>query len=240
MKSKKNPKADVRRNSSIYFAVGLVIMLLVAHYSINYRTYDREKDDIALVTLDPLKDVEIPITAHPVTPPPVIPEPVIPDDIEIIDNDKDITESLIDSSESDDTTEIIDVVDIIVDELDDEPNEVPYILIEDVPVFPGCENVSKNERRECMSNKIAKHVQKKFNVDLAENLGLTGKQRISVLFKINKNGEIVGVQSRAPHPRLEEEAARVINLLPKMKPGKQGGKTVTVKYSLPIIFQVQN
>ncbi len=240
MKSKKNPKADVRRNSSIYFAVGLVLMLFAANYTINYRTYDKEINDLALLEITPLVEEEIPITNHPVTPPPVVPDPVIPDDIEIIENDKDIEESFIDTSEIDESTKIIDIVDIVIEEPDDEPIEVPYVLIEDVPVFPGCENVSKNERRTCMSDKISKHVQKKFNVGLAENLGLIGKQRISVMFKIDKNGNIVGVQSRAPHQKLEEEAARVINLLPKMQPGKQRGEAVTVKYSLPIIFQVQN
>jgi protein TonB len=193
-----------------------------------------------LLEITPLVEEEIPITNHPVTPPPVVPDPVIPDDIEIIENDKDIEESFIDTSEIDESTKIIDIVDIVIEEPDDEPIEVPYVLIEDVPVFPGCENVSKNERRTCMSDKISKHVQKKFNVGLAENLGLIGKQRISVMFKIDKNGNIVGVQSRAPHQKLEEEAARVINLLPKMQPGKQRGEAVTVKYSLPIIFQVQN
>ena len=58
--------------------------------------------------------------------------------------------------------------------------------------------------------------------------------------KIDKNGNVTGVRSRAPHPRLEKEAARVINMLPKMKPGRQRGKAVTVPYSLPITFQVQD
>jgi protein TonB len=239
MKSKKNPKADVRRNSSIYFAVGLVLMLFIAHYSINYRTYDKQAEGLAMIIFDPIDEEIIPITVHPVTPPQVIPVPVIPEDFDIKDDDLDIIEDLIDSTEDNQDEPILEVKDIEV-EVPEEIVEVPYFLIEDVPVFPGCENVSKSERRECMSNMITKHVQKKFNVDLAENLGLTGKQKISVMFKIDKNGNIVGVQSRAPHPRLEEEAARVINLLPKMKPGKQGGKAVTVKYSLPIIFQVQN
>jgi protein TonB len=48
------------------------------------------------------------------------------------------------------------------------------------------------------------------------------------------------VRARAPHPRLVKEATRVVNLLPKMKPGKQRGKAVVVPYSLPIIFQVQD
>ena len=91
-----------------------------------------------------------------------------------------------------------------------------------------------------MSDKITKFVQKKFNTGLAGDLGLSGRQRINVIFKIDKNGNVTGVRSRAPHPRLEKEAARVINMLPKMKPGKQRGKAVIVPYSLPIIFQVQD
>ena len=77
-----------------------------------------------------------------------------------------------------------------------------------------------------MSEKITKFVQRKFNTDLAGDLGLSGRQRISVIFKIDKNGDVVGVRARAPHPRLVKEATRVVNLLPKMKPGKQRGKAV--------------
>lgn len=91
-----------------------------------------------------------------------------------------------------------------------------------------------------MSEKIQRFVQQKFNTDLAGDLGLSGRQRINVIFKIDRTGNIVGVRSRAPHPALEKEAARVISMLPKMKPGMQRGKAVTVPYSLPIVFQVQD
>lgn len=91
-----------------------------------------------------------------------------------------------------------------------------------------------------MSDKIQEFVNKKFNTDLASELGLSGRQRINVIFKIDKTGEVVGIRARAPHPGLEKEAARVIGLLPKMQPGKQRGKAVTVPYSLPIVFQVQD
>lgn len=121
-----------------------------------------------------------------------------------------------------------------------EETEIPFIIVEHVPEYPGCEKGINTEKRKCMSSKIAKFVQRKFNTDLAIDLGLTGKQKISVVFKIDKNGSIIGVRSRAPHPRLEQEAARVINLLPKMKPGRQRGRAVVVPYSLPIVFQVQN
>lgn len=114
------------------------------------------------------------------------------------------------------------------------------MVIENVPVFPGCESGSNDAKRKCMSDKISEFVRRKFNTDLAGDLGLTGRQRINVIFKIDKSGNVVGIRARAPHPRLQAEAERVVNLLPKMKPGKQRGKPVVVPYSLPIIFQVQD
>ena len=115
--------------------------------------------------------------------------------------------------------------------------EVPFNVINNVPVYPGCKG-SELKKRKCMSEKIAKFVERKFNTDIAADLGLTGRQRISVIFKIDTLGNITGVRARAPHPRLEKEAVRVINLLPKMKPGIKNGKPVIVPYSIPMIFQV--
>jgi len=117
--------------------------------------------------------------------------------------------------------------------------EVPFAVIENVPIFPGCDKGNNDAKKKCMSQEITKFVQRKFNTGFAGDLGLSGRQRISVIFKIDKSGSVFGVRARAPHPRLEKEATRVINLLPDMKPGKQRGEAVIVSYSLPIIFQVQ-
>ena len=148
-------------------------------------------------------------------------------------------ETVIESTETDQEEEI-EIEDLEIEEVE-EDIEVPFAVIENVPVFPGCEKKKNNaDRRSCMSEKITRFVQRKFNTDLAGDLGLSGRQRINVIFKIDKTGNVVGVRARAPHPRLEKEAQRVINMLPKMKPGKQRGKAVIVPYSLPIIFQVQD
>jgi len=240
METKKNPKVDVRRNSAIYFAVSLALVLLSANYVINYKTYEKGIVDLALLNVDNLDDEEIPITEHLKTPPPQEKPPIVPEKIEEVDDEEEIEETLIDATDSDENTEIVEVDDLdpIVEEAED--IDVPFRFIEDVPIFPGCERGDNEKKRKCMSDKITKHVKRKFNTDLANDLGLTGRQRINVVFKIDKQGNIVGVQSRAPHPRLEREAARVINLLPKMKPGKQRGEAVNVSYALPIIFEVQN
>ena len=127
---------------------------------------------------------------------------------------------------------------LILNIVDGDNVEVPFSTVQNVPIFPGCDKGNNEKRRKCMSQKITKFVQKEFNTDLAGDLGLSGRQRISVIFKIDKNGDVVGVRARAPHPRLVKEAIRVVNLLPKMKPGTQLGKAVVVPYSLPIIFEV--
>lgn len=240
MEPKKNQKSDVSRNSSIYFAVGLALMLLVTNLTINYKTYD--KSDIALdgLNLDDELEEEVIVVQEIVIPPPVIPPPVIPEEIEEVEDEEDIEETIIESTETEQDAEIADVEDVVVDAVE-EDLEVPFSVIENVPVFPGCEKKKGNvAKRDCMSEKIKKFVNKKFNTDLAGDLGLTGRQRISVFFKIDKTGNVVGVGARAPHPGLAKEAKRVIGLLPKMQPGRQRGKSVIVPYSLPILFQVQD
>jgi len=239
MELKKNPKADVKRNGSIYFAVGLLLMLIITYSTINYKSYDKSDIDIGLVINEMDDEEEVPITEQIKTPPPPPPPPAAPEVIEIVEDEAEIEETVIESTETDQDEEIVEVEDIEVEEIE-EDIEVPFAFIENVPVFPGCEKEKgNNAKKKCMSTKIAKFVNKKFNVDLAGDLGLSGRQTIRVLFKIDKNGNVTNVQSRAPHPRLAKEAERVIKLLPKMKPGKQRGKAVTVSYTLPIIFQVE-
>jgi protein TonB len=239
MEPKKNPKADVSRNGSLYFAIGLALMMFVAYSAINYKTYDKSDIDIGMLNLEEELDEEIPITEQIQTPPPPPPPPAAPEEIEIVEDEEEIEETVIESTETDQEEEIIEVEEVEVEEVD-EDIEVPFAVIENVPIFPGCESGNNNAKKACMSEKIAKFVNKKFNTDLAGDLGITGRQRIIVAFKIDKTGTIVGVRARAPHPKLAQEAERVVKLLPKMKPGKQRGKAVIVPYSLPITFQVQD
>ena len=238
MESKKNPKADISRNASLYFAIGLALMVFLSYTTINWKVYDKSDIDIGLVNMDELDDEEIPLLEQVVPPPPPPPPPAAPEVIEIVEDEEEVEETVIESTETDQEEEM-EIEDLDIEEVE-EDIEVPFSVIENVPIFPGCDKGNNAERRKCMSQKITKFVQRKFNTDLAGDLGLSGRQRISVIFKIDKNGDVVGVRARAPHPRLVKEATRVVNLLPKMKPGKQRGKAVVVPYSLPIIFQVQD
>jgi hypothetical protein len=85
---------------------------------------------------------------------------------------------------------------------------------------------------------IGDFVNGNFDTSLGEKLGLTGVTRVIVMFKIDKNGQVVEAQARAPKPELEEEAIRVVTSMPKFTPGEHNGNPVNVMYSLPIAFQV--
>lgn len=107
-------------------------------------------------------------------------------------------------------------------------------------VYKGCESIKDEEgRARCTRKKIQKHVVKNFRVKLAQKLGLSrGKKRIFVMFVIDKKGLVKHVDARAPHPKLEKEAIRVVNSLLRMTPAMYKGKPVNIKYSMPITFIV--
>lgn len=118
--------------------------------------------------------------------------------------------------------------------------DVPFSIIENAPIYPGCKG-DKEWLRKCLSISIQQFVKTIFNTDIAKDLGLkAGKQRIHSQFTIDKEGVVKNITVRAPHEKLKEEALRVIQKLPRMKPGKQRGVPVSVKYALPISFIVQD
>jgi hypothetical protein len=117
-----------------------------------------------------------------------------------------------------------------------EIQEVAFVTIDKAPTFPGCEDGDKD----CFNKEIQKHFVGNFNADLPKTLGLSsGKNRIIMLFKIDKQGSVADIRVKAPHKDLEVEATRVINMLPIMTPGEQDGKPVHVKYTLPMRINVK-
>ena len=129
----------------------------------------------------------------------------------------------------------------IIEILEKTPELLPFSVLEDVP-YPteGCKGLNTNdERKKCVVKFIQKHVARKFNTDLSDELGLeSGRKRILIQFKIDKSGKIVDVHAKGPHLDLEKEAERVINLLPEFTPGKRYGKPVVVAYNLPLVFTI--
>lgn len=129
---------------------------------------------------------------------------------------------------------------VIPESSDTKISEVPFAIIEDVPVFPGCGELEIKERLACFHEKLKEHIIKTLNYPKqARKNNIQG--RVSVLFVINSEGNIEGITTKAPAgcELLEEEAVRIISLLPKMEPGKFRGKPVNVKYAQPITFKLQ-
>ena len=131
-----------------------------------------------------------------------------------------------------DQEEIVEEVEVIEEEL---KLDIPFAIIEDVPLFPGCEKVSKPQRRQCFQEKMQEHINKNFRYpEIAKEMGIQG--RVFCQFMIGTDGNISGIRTRGPDKNLEKEANRIISLLPKMSPGKQTGKVVRVPFSIPITF----
>ena len=127
------------------------------------------------------------------------------------------------------------VVEVVVEDLD---LDVPFAIIEDVPLYPGCERVPKSQRRDCFQKEIQKHINKNFRYpEIAQEMGIQG--RVVVQFTIQKDGSISGIRTRGPDKNLEKEANRIISKLPRMTPGKQRGRPVRVPFSIPITFKLQ-
>jgi len=239
MQIKKNPKANLENYSKLFMQLGLVLALLIVYLAIEKKTYDRIIGDLGPVVLN-MDEEEEQLELEIIKPPePKTPPPPTPDVIEVVKDEEEVEETVIESTETDED-EAVEIEEIIeVEEEEDVLEDVPFAIIEDVPVYPGCKG-NKAKLRACLQEKITKHVNRKFNADLASDLGLSpGVKRIFVMFKIDRSGNITNVQARAPHKRLQAEAIRVVKLLPKMTPGKQRGRPVGVKYSLPIAFKVE-
>lgn len=128
-------------------------------------------------------------------------------------------------------------------ELNETTEEVPFDVIERVPIYKGCdENMGNRAIKECFNEKISSFIAKHFNIQVADKLGLPDASmvKISVFFKISTSGELTNIIARSAYPELEAEAIRVVKLIPKLKPGMIDGKPVRVPYYLPINFQVTN
>lgn len=119
--------------------------------------------------------------------------------------------------------------------------DVPFAIIEQPPIYPGCHSKDKVRLKKCMSTKIQDFVENTFNTKKFDTLSLPpGRKRVAVRFKISKEGDIIDAEATAQHPEIEIEAVRVINLLPTMEPGIQRGRKVNVLYAIPIEFMIES
>lgn len=234
MERKKNPRKDLNRNSGIYFAAGLLLVLLLTYIALEWKSFYHHDYVTDAQTQEELWEEAPPMTFA--TPPPPPPPPVAPPVIEIVDNEVEIEEVVIASSESSEEKEVVEVKDVDFAEVEEDV-PVSFIVVEDVPIFPGCENES--DKRACFNTMIRKHIVKNFRYpELEQEMGIQG--RVNVMFEIQKDGSIGNIRMRGPNKNLEKDAARIISKLPKMTPGKQRGTPVRVPFSIPITYRLSN
>ncbi|BCY28106.1 M56 family metallopeptidase [Flavobacterium okayamense] len=122
-----------------------------------------------------------------------------------------------------------------------EKNEISFSEVDEVPRFLQCENVSKEDAMKCFNEKMMEHITKNFNYPKeAAKKNIQGQ--VSIQFIIDKEGNIKDIVTHGPvnGELLEKEARRIISLLPKLIPAKHKGKTVNIKYGLPLTFKLQD
>lgn len=109
-------------------------------------------------------------------------------------------------------------------------------VLDELPVFPGCNPASKNEAQECFQFKMQQHIVKNFRYpNGAYNRRIQGV--VEVTYIISEDGTIKDIEAKG-HELLVPEGIRIIKKLPKMKPGIKDGRPVKVKMSIPIIFKL--
>lgn len=163
--------------------------------------------------------------------------PVIKDDKDVRDEDmmktqEEVNESKLNISVADvkgnsTDADAVDLADLEVKTQVVEEEETPFTVVEQMPEFPGGDQARINFLR----NNI-------IYPPMAREGGITGT--VYITFVVGKDGRLSGVKVlRGIGGGCDEEAMRVVRLMPSWIPGKQGGKNVPVQFNLPIRFTLQ-
>jgi protein TonB len=224
MELKKNPKADLTRKTNLFFAIGLVVSLLLVIVAFEWKSYDEiTAVDFGNVSDDFEELVDIPITEQPPPPPPKIQQPEIievPDEEEIeeeieLDIDMEVTEETV-------------VEDIVFEEAPkEEAVETIFEVVEEQPTPEGGMEA------------FYKFVGKELNYPAQANrMGVEG--RVFVQFIVDEQGNVSEVKAvKGIGAGCDEEAVRVIKQT-KWNPGKQRGRAVKVRMIMPVLFKLNN
>lgn len=230
MEIKKSPKADLDQGSKRInrMLIGFVAILAVVFVSFEWS--DRNKEvctDTGIAQIEFEEEI-IPITEQeePKQAPPPPEAPKVEDVLQIVENDADVEESTIEAS--DETEKAVEVKYTPVEVEEEEPEEEEiFVVVEEMPSFPG--------GMKALMQYLGKNI--KYPTISQEN-GVQG--RVVLQFVVNKDGSIVDIKvARGVDPYLDKEAIRVVKSMPKWKPGKQRGKSVRVRYTLPVLFKLQ-
>lgn len=230
MEVKKAPKANIETLRTTFFLMGMVVALSVLFVGFEWSSTISKLDE-AVIMQDVLAEEEIEITQRDPTPPPPPPppEPEVPEIIDVVEERVD-TKIDLSSLEDDQSKAQIQTYTPppppkpVVDEATEEI----FVVVEKQPEFPG----GTTALMKFLGDNI------KYPVIAQEN-GIQG--RVITNFVVERDGSISDVQVvRGQDPSLDKEAVRVIKTMPKWKPGQQRGKPVRVRFTLPVVFRLQN
>jgi len=245
---KKLPSKQLEKFSNIFTQLGLVLVLFVVYISLEHKTEEKTVEDHGfdfhseVYQFTPDTEIIFRKELKKMIPKTVTTEidVFIPDAPIEKGKNKEIETNIVTAKVP---PVILNADDILVlHMLDEDPiiEDVPYAMIQNAPIFKGCEGLSKTANKVCFDKKMKLFVQRNFNAGLANELGLNaGKYKIQTQFLIDEKGHVIDVKIRAPHIQLEKETERLIKKLPKFTPGQQQNRFVRVRYVLPISFRVE-
>lgn len=232
----KFPEAEIKTVQVMVMALGFVFAFGTSIYAFNFANKKTETMSLASLEVEEDFEVEAPQTEQ-VKPPPPPPPP--PPEIEVVEDEKILDdEPEIEDTEIEDD-EIIEVPEIIEEEEVEE--QTIFTVVEDMPKFKGCENLKGAAAEKCTMDAIMKHAALKGAEEypaIAIDNDIEGKVYVS--FVVDKDGSIKDVTlMRGADKLLDKAAIKVVESIPKFaSPGKQRGKSVKVKYIIPIVFKL--
>lgn len=227
MQLKKSPKASLEDKKFTYILIGFVFVLSVCYVALEWTEKEVTKYEVADTEFLFEEEADIQQTSQETPPPPPPPEIQTVEELVIVDDDKEV-ESVDINTEDDKDQEIVIQAPVEVKQEEEEEGQVVFVVVEKMPEFPG--------GQQALFKYLSENV--KYPVIAQEN-GIQG--RVICQFVVNKDGAIVDVEvvRSGGDPSLDKEAIRVIKSMPKWTPGKQRGKAVRVKYTVPVNFRLQ-
>ncbi len=225
MQIKKSQHASLEDKKIIYVLMGFVFVLSLCYVALEWTEQEVTKYEVMDDEFLFEEEVEIQQTTQETPPPP--PPPAV-QEVEVLNVVEDNVETeSIEINTEDDKEEVVIAAPIEAPE-EEEEEEVIFVVVESMPEFPG--------GQQALFKYLSENV--KYPVIAQEN-GIQG--RVICQFVVNKDGSIVDVEvvRSGGDPSLDKEAVRVIKSMPKWKPGKQRGKAVRVKYTVPVNFKLQ-
>lgn len=230
----KFPEAEIKTIQVMVMALGFVFAFGTSIYAFSYANKNTETMALTSMEVDEDFEVEAPQTEQvkpPPPPPPPPPEIEVVEDEKILDEEPEIQDTEIEEDE------VVEVPDVIEEEEEVVEQEI-FTVVEDMPKFKGCENLSGDKAAQCTMKKIQEYTAKVDYPQIAIDNDIEGKVYIS--FVVDKDGSVKDVTLlRGVDKLLDNAAMKHIKGLPKFaSPGKQRGKSVKVKYNIPIVFKL--